>query len=179
MIALLKNAGAKRSADIKGKVIGKAHDQWKNRTYTNTQPQDQSGIEYKLSLTFDIPFREPGVNFPFDQFVYTIKQLPGRLLQPYQISLLLDTATNMIHVRRAEARAKMLEYPLSRDRFLEKDVLYHIYRVTKDYQELFIETYSDSPKFEIIRLQRDCTGKLEGLPWSRQDGYFTALPHQP
>lgn len=158
IIELLKKAGAKRSVDVKDKTISQAHDLWKSRTYANTQNQDKSPAARKISLAFDIPFREPGINFPFGQFVYAVKQPNDRVFAPYQISHLLDTVTDTIRVRRAESRAKMSDYPLPPEAFIERDVLYSISRITQDYQELKLEEHTDGLGIGTITLHRDWTG---------------------
>ena len=125
---------------------------------------DEPALERKMTLTFDRPLQQ---SLEIGQFIYPdirrstsadAHSYADEETQAYQISHMLDSFAPTISVKRSASRPTMDKYPLAPGMFVYNDVLYNIFRVSSDYQELEMSGSSLASLPGIIKLRRAWSG---------------------
>lgn len=198
IVDVLIRAGAQESRAVVASSSSTASnekvaiDDWSTSLH---RPNDNSGLQSKLSLAFDKPLQQ---GLHVGQFIYpsTIKAPKDYI---YQISHLLETPRQMLQIRQAQRRADMVEYPLGSEQFDIENVLYDVIRTAVDYQTFELRPRAQSCLSGLVGMHRDWTGgwkvhhvhngnknylfrttpdwskmREEGCRWMKEDGTLLA-----
>lgn len=181
IVHLLTRAGAKESRDVEPSYPDislqnvEAESGWVD-IHKGRPVEDFNDLpaNTKLSLLFDKPVQQ---GMLVGQFIY-----PSNSIKPeghiYQISHALGTATSCIHIRHAQRRADMVEYPLPLEAFDADDIMYEIIRTSLDYQRLELRGRDQTALEGRVTMHRDWTGgwKVRQEHASKSEYLFRTTP---